>query len=164
VLMGVPEYAAHRGVDIKAVRWALKAGRIHADQDNRIDSETADADWAKNTDPAQSRPGRRKKASAETPVEPVPGMSFADARALNEVYDAKRRRLELGLREEQLVERAEVERESYRLWRILRDAFQNLPERLSARLATMTERSEIHQVLEDAIREVLMGFSDGKLQ
>lgn len=48
-LMGVREYARHRGVSHVAVMKAVKAGRI-SNIDGKIDPVVADREWAQNTD------------------------------------------------------------------------------------------------------------------
>lgn len=53
-LMGVREYARHRGVSHTAVQQAIKAGRITRRPDGKIDVRQADEDWTRNTD--QGRP------------------------------------------------------------------------------------------------------------
>jgi hypothetical protein len=161
--MEVSEYAKYRGVALNAVQYAIKAGRIHVDSQNQIDSDIADSEWELNTDSNQARPGRKpKKEPVPRPTELQRGMSFADARALNEVLDAQRREVELKARLGELVGKAEVQAETYKQFRILRDAAMNLPDRLASRIAVLTDRDQVYQVLEQAIREVFLGFSEGK--
>ena len=50
MLMGYREYARHRGVSLGAVQKALRAGRISANEEKKIDSAVADREWDVNTD------------------------------------------------------------------------------------------------------------------
>ena len=55
--MGVSRrrYASMRGVSDMAVRKAIASGRISVEADGTIDPEKADAEWARQTDPAKQR-------------------------------------------------------------------------------------------------------------
>jgi hypothetical protein len=48
-LMGIREYARHRGCTPKAVRKAIDNLRISVDEDGMIDPELADEEWEANT-------------------------------------------------------------------------------------------------------------------
>jgi hypothetical protein len=62
MLMGITEYARHRGVSLQAVQFAVKRGRITRNPDGLIDSERADREWQQNTEHSNARPGPKKKA------------------------------------------------------------------------------------------------------
>jgi hypothetical protein len=79
--MSFAEYARHRGVSKAAVSLAIKRGKISelTDEDgNRyLDSETADLQWAANTNPAhatgpQNRKRWREELEKGTEPEPEP--------------------------------------------------------------------------------------------
>lgn len=168
MLMGVTEYAAHRGVELYAVQYAIARGRIRIGADNRIDSEEADRAWEANTLHTNARPGpRRHEQRTEPPTRPTeaePGISYADARALREVFDAKRKQLELEVRQGTLVRRDEVEREAFSQFRMLRDACFNLPPRLAAQLAAESDPNVVHDLLEGELRLIFDDFAEGQPQ
>jgi hypothetical protein len=164
MLLGIAAYAAHRGCDTTAVQYAIAAGRIALTGDNQIDSDEADRQWLENTDAAQARPGPKLIARGGSPGEPapteaVPGMTYTQARALREVYDAQRRSLELQLRRGEVVTRADVEKEASRLYRQLRDAILNVPARLSGQLVGQTDEATIYELLEGELRRTLETFA-----
>ncbi|MDO5623048.1 MAG: elements of external origin [Paracoccus sp. (in: a-proteobacteria)] len=73
------QYASHRGVSEAAVRKAIASGRITPEPDGSIDAARADAEWARQTDPAKQRGvhaqalGVRSAASARVAAtKPVP--------------------------------------------------------------------------------------------
>ncbi|MDO5623041.1 MAG: elements of external origin [Paracoccus sp. (in: a-proteobacteria)] len=73
------QYATHRGVSEAAVRKAIASGRITPEPDGSIDPARADAEWARQTDPAKQRGvhaqalGARSAASARVAAtKPVP--------------------------------------------------------------------------------------------
>lgn len=172
MLMGIVEYSAHRNCGIQAVQEAIARGRISINGDNLIDVEAADRDWDQNTNLLQARrrepilmstTGSPGEPPPKKPTEAVPGITYTDARALREVYDAQRRQLELQARRGELVNREEVEREAYRLYRQLRDACMNLPPRLAAQLAAETDEAACHDLLESELQRVFSDFAEGRL-
>jgi hypothetical protein len=69
MLMGITEYARHRGVSLTAVQLAVKRGRITRRADGLIDTDQADREWEQNTNHAQARYGpRQKKTEGEGPA------------------------------------------------------------------------------------------------
>ncbi|MGD7355455.1 elements of external origin, partial [Ralstonia pseudosolanacearum] len=48
--ISIRAYARHRGVSDAAVRKAIAAGRITPEADGTIDTDRADAEWARNTE------------------------------------------------------------------------------------------------------------------
>jgi hypothetical protein len=165
-MMGITEYARHRGVEDAAVHFAVKVGRITRNEDGLIDVEAADRDWTENTQEMMARPGPRAKVPAATQraLEPVPGITYTDARALREVYVAQKHKLSIREKTGELVSRQEVEEEASRLFRMIRDACFNLPPRLSAQLAAESDEMAVFDILEGALRRVFEDFAEGRLQ
>ena len=170
--MGIPEYARHRGVEDAAVHFAIRAGRIKRNADGLIDSDTADRDWVENTEererPMAVMPRGHYQPKPVPPsdraIEPVPGISYSDARALREVFVAQKHILSLKERSGELVERSEVEREASNQFRLIRDACFNLPPRLAAQLAAESDEAGCFEILESAMRRVFEDFAEGRLQ
>lgn len=168
--MGITEYARHRGVEDAAVHYAVQMGRIRRNPDGLIDAETADRDWVDNTqerEPKSSGPPRghyKPLPPSERALEPVPGITYSDARALREVYVAQKHKLSIIERSGKMVDRQEVEEEASRLFRMLRDACFNLPPRLAAQLAAETDEMAVFDILEGALRRVFEDFAEGRLQ
>jgi hypothetical protein len=76
MLMGVREYARHRGVSHVAVIKAVRTGRIVTNDDGKIESAQADRDWVANTDFSRRSVGddfedNRQPALLESPA-PAP--------------------------------------------------------------------------------------------
>ena len=172
-LMQVTQYAQHRGVQLRAVQFALERGRIHRNAEGLIDSDLADREWEENTNAAQARPGRKpRKDPAESLMrggnvagqEPTVGLtSFNSARTIKEIYDAKLKKLEHDERAGKLLPKRDVEVTAFNRARILRDAILNVPARLAARLAAEPDQIACHNILEQDLRAVLDEFSKGKM-
>lgn len=176
MLMGVTEYARHRGVAMRAVSFAIERGRIKKNADGMIDSDQADRDWERNTNHAQARYGpkpprahaarhkaKESAAAAADPERMASSASFANARAAKEVYEARLKKLEFDERQGSLISRKAVEVAAHNRGRILRDALMNIPNRLAAQLAAEKDPAGCHDLLEAELRMVFEEFSGGKL-
>src|SRR5215510_2892634 len=73
MLMGVTDYARHRGVGLQAIQYAVSKGRIKRRPDGLIEVEQADIDWAKTTRPFAG-PGRPRKKRPAADPEPKPAV------------------------------------------------------------------------------------------
>lgn len=172
MLMGIAAYAEHRGSTVTGVQHAIAAGRITLTADNLIDSDEADRQWQESTDFAATREGptvvRRGPGGSpdepplKNPTEPVPGMTYTQARALREVYDAQKRKLDLQHRRGELMARSEVEETAFRLFRTLRDSAFNIPARLAGQLVGQTDEAAVYDLLDGELRRVFEGFAEGK--
>jgi hypothetical protein len=182
MLMTITEYARHRGCQLRAVQYAVEQQRISRRQDGMIDSEQADSDWERNTNHAKARPGRKPKTlqmqaptmrarhraaeaaeQIETPEKQSGSLSYANARAAREIYEAKLKKIEWEEKLGTLVNRRAVEVAAFNRFRVLRDAVLNVPTRMAAQLAAETDAATVHEMLETELRITLEEFSGGKV-
>lgn len=168
--LSIRAYAAHRkalglpGTSPTSVQKALKDGRIHKNAGGKIDPDTADLEWTRNTDPA--RGGPRPPAGPRLGAAPPNGdgqagagaPTRADARAISEAYRAKMLQLDLEERAGNLVQLAPVERETFAQARRLRDAVLAVPDRIEAELAATSDVRAVSKLLTDALEEALRGL------
>jgi phage terminase Nu1 subunit (DNA packaging protein) len=158
----IAEYAAHRRVTVPAVRKALTDGRLaNCAGTNEaghvvVDVDKADAQWSANSHPSHG--GKRTKgrpaAAAQDDGDPE-GATFAASRAKKEAYQAELARLEYEQKSGTLVEAEAVKREAFRVARMIRDGLLNLPDRMAAELAGMSDQFEIHRRMVEEIRKAL---------
>jgi hypothetical protein len=87
------------------------------------------------------------------------GPDYSKARAAKEVYEAKIRKLDFEQRLGNLISKKQVQVAAFNRARVLRDAFLNIPTRLSAQLAAETDAITVHELLEQEIRKVLEEFA-----
>jgi hypothetical protein len=180
--MTLTQYADHRGVQMQAVQYAVKRGRIKRAADGTIDSEQADRDWEKNTLHTMARYGPKGKnedpakpafrathkaaeaaAALQEPERQTGAMNFNNARTIKEVYEAKLKKLEHDERLGTLINKRDVEVAAFNRFRVLRDALMNVPVRMAAQLAAEPDPAACHELLEAELRIVLEEFSGGKL-
>jgi hypothetical protein len=117
------------------------------------DKEAAVQAYKEGNPLASVSPTRRKSDELEIP-------SFNDSRAKSEHFRAELARLDLEVKEEQLVEVARVEREAFTSARSVRDALGNIPDRVSNQLAAESDPVVIHQTLTEEIRRALETLVD----
>ena len=98
-------------------------------------------------------PTRKKSDELEIP-------SFNESRAKSEHFRAELARLDLEVKEDQLVEVSRVQREAFTSARAVRDALGNIPDRVSNQLAAETDPVAIHQLLAKEIRRALETLTD----
>jgi phage terminase Nu1 subunit (DNA packaging protein) len=117
------------------------------------DKEAAVQAYKEGNPLASVSPTRRKSDELEIP-------SFNESRAKSEHFRAELARLDLEVKEEQLVEVARVEREAFSAARAVRDALGNIPDRVSNQLAAESDPVVIHQTLTEEIRRALETLVD----
>jgi len=188
--MGITEYARHRGVNLTAVQYAVKRGRITRRDDGLIDSEQADRDWEQNTLHSNARYGPKPKRNQQGPTPPATehirhraakhavhhaeqdaaelgsaerlatGPDFSKARAAREIYEARIKKLDYEERLGNLVSRKSVEVEAFTAFRILRDACFNIPDRVSAQIAAETDGTVVYEILMVELRRAFEEFAN----
>lgn len=181
--LSIRAYARHRGVTDTAVHKAIRSGRIEALPDGTIDSDQADAQWARNTSAPKTgtqRPTVKVKvpevdgdsagdrggagASGNTSSGGGGGTSLLQARTVNEVVKAQTNKVRLARLKGELIDRPQAIAHVFKLARSERDAWLNWPARVSAQMAAKLEidAHTMHVALENAVREHLQEL--GNLQ
>ena len=82
-ILGVREYARHRGVGHSTVQKAISSGRISPLPNGMIDSDQADRDWAANTEGRPKGSTKRRPAS-DACQDGVIAAGYAKSRAVRE--------------------------------------------------------------------------------
>jgi phage terminase Nu1 subunit (DNA packaging protein) len=98
-------------------------------------------------------PTRKDSSALEIP-------SFNESRAKSEHFRAELARLDLEVKEDQLVEASRVKREAFSAARAVRDALGNIPDRVSNQMAAESDPVIIHQTLTEEIRKALETLTD----
>jgi hypothetical protein len=162
-------YARHRGCSPGTVANAVKVGRIRliTDAEGRlgIDPVQADIDWQNNTDhtrnpnkPKAMHKGIPEKTTARKPPNPVLAGSFIDAKTSAQQSQAELLKIELLERQGKLVDIEQVQAESFRLGRQVRDNLMNIPARVVSRMRSAVDDHEAFTILEDEIRKACEGL------
>ncbi len=162
---------------------AIQTGRITTVH-GKINPETADREWANNTDlskPRNSVTGeprrRRQKGEPSAPMRlngtgRVSGgknearyrSTYATARAARETFLAQIARLELEERIGQFVRQDEVRVAALNSAKKARDLLTALPRRVSATIAATHDPSEVRRILEEEIEQICEDLSGTEQQ
>lgn len=86
-------------------------------------------------------------------------VSLAEAQKLKENYIAALKKIELEERRGDLLQKTDVEKEAFEIARGVRDAILNIPDRISAELASMTDTHKINDKLITEITQALEELS-----
>ena len=156
-LVSIRQYGKHRGVSHTAVEKAVKQGRIRLTADGKVDVEAADRDWSRNSSPVNAP----KPALRTAPISdgPSSGPTYAQSRAVRELYLARLAKIEFEERSTKLVSRDEVRVAAFTTARTVRDNLLNIPDRLAAMLGAESDPSRVHQILTEEIRKALSELS-----
>lgn len=184
------EYARRRGCSESAVRKAIASGRISTEADGTIDPVKADAQWARETDPAQQRGhhagmdtarGEERaipraaldavdEALAESGAMPAAGngkdMTFVRARTANEVMKAQKAKVQLDALKGKLVDRNRATATIFTLARRERDAWIQWPPRVAALMAAElgVDAHKMESALAKHVRAHLAELSEVKVE
>ena len=158
-IMSLRQYAKHRGVALSAVQKAIQSGRIRTLADGKVDSDTADAEWQKNTK-AHAPPVVRRADPEEDDGAIFGASQYTKARAVREHYQARLAKIEYEERTGKLVSKDEVQVAAFNKFRQFRDHMLNIPDRLAAILAAETESAKCYEILATEIRKALNEFAD----
>lgn len=180
----VSEYARLRGVSHTAVQIAIKNKRlvnsVTRDEKNRvrIDPVVANLEWKLNTDESKRFNVKNPdmKAAKYDPPPPfvrnpdpetapasagmMAGATFNQSRAVREAYQARLAKLEFEERSGKLIEKAAVENEAFKLARAVRDSLMNIPDRVAAEFAGLTDAHTIHLRLGEELRKALEALQE----
>jgi hypothetical protein len=166
--MSMRQYAKHRGVSAMAVSKAVKAGRIALTDGKLLDSDLADAAWARNTRAnvnEHQKPSPKAKARAQEPEEyqpesrprgesPTPG-TLAHAQLVHETAKAKKASLEALRLEGKYAELAAVRRAVGSLVAAAKMRLRAIGNGLAPDLAVETNPAAIQAKIEAEIDEAL---------
>jgi len=174
--VNLAEYSKHRGISIPSVKEAIFAGRITRMPDGSIDPAIADEEWAANTDPAPRKTRKqrdpiidvevgakkaftvadvRRQEAESFDVNRLGKMPYSEARALKENFAAKLAWVEVQQKLGELLDRREVADEIEKQFRVFRDAVLNIPNRVAAQVANVTEIADVQDVIASEIHAAL---------
>lgn len=155
-LISQSEWARRQGFSRQYVSKLISEGKIKL-INGMISENQANAALEIQRNP--SLPQYRSGESSYKRTENVNEL-FAKARLKNEIERGKL--LEAKVKEEvgRLIDAEEVRKTAFAMGRIIRDGILNVPGRVSALLATISDASQIHEILTKELRQVLEELSN----
>ena len=162
-ILGVREYARHRGVGHSTVQKAISSGRITPLANGMIDSDQADRDWATNTEGRPKGSTRKRQPSSDGGQDGVIAAGYAKSRAVREYFEAKMAEIEYKQKLGRLISTDEVKIATFNEHRKMRDAMLNLPDRLAAMMAAETDEAKVYKIMRDEIHKALGEYADSPI-
>jgi hypothetical protein len=163
MLVSQAEYARQRGVSRQYVGQMVAKGIIKL-TGRKVDTDQADAALAAIREPV--RPERRGEAPAAVPDAPalprgdLPTL-LLKTRIKSEVERAKLLEIKARVEAGKYVDADDVRVAAFNKARVVRDGLLNIPDRLSAVLATESDPARVHELLAAEIRTALEELSGG---
>jgi len=160
MLMGIREYARHKGVSQAAVSDAIRQGKIteavkgHAPR-RKIDSEIADKLWDERTS--------QNNSNAHLHGDKGLGSSLHKAKVAKETYQAKLAQLSYDQKAKKLCNVADVRKAAQEIGRITRDKVMGIADKLAPVLAAENDLENIRQILSKELHTALSSLADPQL-
>lgn len=148
------EFARRHGFSKQYVTELIRKGIIDEEKSGLLNSEKSDQDLFIRRSINQNT---HKHGSDANRLQEL----FFQARLQNEIEKGKILKLERAEKEQSLISADKVQETLFRKGRVIRDAFLNLPDRVSSIIATMQDAREIHILLTKEIRTILEELSNG---
>jgi hypothetical protein len=154
-LISQSEWARRQGFSKQYVGKLIKQGKIHL-IDGMIDEYTANAEleMKRNID----LPRQRKNHGSYFVQDDMHNL-LIKTKLKNEIEKGKLIEAEVKEKLGELVSMAEVNRVFYAKAKAVRDGILNVPDRISALLASINDPAEIHKTLTKELRQVLEELS-----
>lgn len=147
------EFARRHGFSKQYVTELIRTGVL---QEENGKLEEDDADYALSLKRAMGRERHAKNARKSELQE-----LYIKAKLKNEIEKGRILKLEAAEKAQSLIPADQVRETLFRKGRVIRDAFLNLPDRVSSIVATMQDAREIHILLSKEIRTILEDLSNG---
>jgi hypothetical protein len=179
-LMGLREYARHRGCAVSAVAKAISEERISVILDDKgrkcIDPDVADIQWAKNTRARadSTRPAASSAAgegddggagpdtppAAENAADAATKTTYTDYRAQTELETLRQKRRENMAAEGKLADVVQLRRAVFDAFRLLRDRAMAVSQRAAPRCIGMSDSRDIERVIDEEQRRAFADWEE----
>lgn len=155
-LISQSELARRLGVSRQYIYKLVKQGKLQR-VDGKIDFVAATETLKHLADPA------RPRKTKDLPDDPAPAApsdasrapTFAEAKTMKEVFNAKLARLRFEEESGKLIEKADIEDKARDIAVIVKESLLMIPNKLMEQLAVESDPREIHVMLDREIREIL---------
>jgi hypothetical protein len=155
LLMDQVQYAKHRGKTKQYINKLVKAGVLIM-RGGKIDVRASDQVLDDKPLPEiDEPPAARTMTTARTPEDGQQRTTYAEARTIRTVFQAKLARLDFETRQGKLIEAEGVRLRISEHVRALRDGLLGLPDRLASTLAAETDQRKVHVLLRTEITREL---------
>ena len=164
MLISKAEFARSQGFSKPYVTQLIKAGHL-IPVEGKIDTDQAEAVLAAihqpGHAPSRSNFSQQLTESAKTASTTAElSKTLLRTRIKNEVERGKLLEVEAKAKTGQYIEVEAVEKEAFQLARTVRDALQNIPDRVASLLASLSDSNAIYDILSQEIRTALESLEE----
>ncbi|GHS94932.1 hypothetical protein AGMMS49949_09020 [Alphaproteobacteria bacterium] len=166
MLITQSEWARQEGFSRQYVGYLLKQGHISL-VDGLVDTDQAEAALAALRNPSRAlfrkgtptseAPQDKGQRKAASPTEL--STALLKTRIKNEVERGKMLEIEAKVKTGQYVDAEIVAKQAFQVGRMVRDSLQNIPDRVSSLLASLSDAHQIYDILTKEIRLALESLS-----
>ena len=149
------EFARQTGVSKARVSQLIKSGQLKTTRMGRLDFEESIARIKANRDP-----GRSSKIVPDEEDEAIT-QGLRKARTAREIWTARTVELDFKIKSKAKIDAMEVQSKLMQFTRILKDAFENLPNRVAPVFAGETDSEKIRTVLIKELTSSIHEFKTG---
>jgi phage terminase Nu1 subunit (DNA packaging protein) len=157
MLMTKAEWAKKQGFSNPYVSKLIQQGHIIL-ENGLVNSEQAEAELAAMRNP--SKPLNRKGNPDNQPSTAELSTVLLKTRIKNEVEKGKMLEIEAKAKTGQYVDAKDVEKQAFHVARTVRDSLQNIPDRVSSLLASISDANQVYEVLSKEIRLALESLTE----
>jgi hypothetical protein len=164
--MTLSAYAKHRGVSAPRITKAIQTGIISPVKDKEgrrmIDVDKADAEWERNIDKSQIRHPdilAKKEYQTKNKITSAGIPSLTESRAIKEGFLARLAKLDFEEKSGKLILVDRVKQQAFECAQNVRNALLNIPQKISAEIASEVDPFKIEQILDKEIRSALEELS-----
>jgi hypothetical protein len=152
------EWAQKQGFSPQYVTNLIKQGHVIL-ENGLVNTEQAEAALAAMRNP--SKPMYRKHSGNNEKTSTAElSTVLLKTRIKNEVEKGKMLEIEAKAKIGQYVDVRDVEKQAFHVARTVRDSLQNIPDRVSSLLASISDANQIYEILSKEIRIALEGLSE----
>lgn len=161
--IGTKQLASILGISVQRVNELGRKGKIQRERDGGWNLVKVNAALHRNMDKHQAL-----KSLGQVAQSPVmdggqlkePADTFADAQREHEWLKVQKAELELRMRKEELVEKAQVKEEIGKLLTNFKNKLLYIPDKLARKVAPISDDRECRALIDNAIREALVALSE----
>jgi phage terminase Nu1 subunit (DNA packaging protein) len=158
MLVSQKEWSRKQGFSPQYVTKLVQQGHIIL-ENGQVNTEQADAALAAMRNP--NKPIYRKHSKNDEKPSPAElSTVLLKTRIKNEVEKGNLLEIEARAKTGQYVDARDVEKQAFHVARTVRDSLQNIPDRVSSLLASISDANQIYEILSKEIRIALEGLTE----
>jgi phage terminase Nu1 subunit (DNA packaging protein) len=159
MLVKQAEWARTQGFSQQHVSNLVKQGHVVL-ENGLVNTEQAEAALAAMRNPIKTLNRKHSNQGGDNLSPSNLSTVLLKTRIKNEVERGKMLEIEAKVKTGQYVDAKDVEKQAFQVARTVRDSLQNIPDRVSSLLASISDANQIYEILSKEIRIALEGLAE----